>query len=142
MKKQFGDEPIFVSIVNLIVKKMKLFNTTSKMTDVQIGFFTHSFIEEFKHESISDLALCLTNAAMGKFGKLYGAIDPPIVFEWFRMHLDIKSQHNEKIQHRKKTTMQKQVDESPVNHELNKQMIKIIREDMKQKAEDKKKNRL
>ena len=142
MKKQFGDEPIFFSIVNLIVKKMKLFNTTSKMTDVQIGFFTHSFIEEFKHESISDLALCLTNAAMGKFGKLYGAIDPPIVFEWFRMHLDIKSQHNEKIQQRKKTTMQKQVDESPVNKALNKEMSRMIRMNLKEKHEQNKKNRL
>ena len=140
--KQFGELNIEMSVFAIVAEYMDNFNVKMSMTDNQIQFFSEQFVELYGNESIDDLILCLKSAAGGRFGEIYSAIDPPVLFKWFRMHIDLKYQEKEKEQHRKKTAMQKQVDESPVNHELNKLMGKQLRDNMKQKAEEKKKNRL
>ena len=133
--KNNGETNVQITIESIILMGMDNFNVKFHLTDKQIAFFAEGFIEDFAHESIDDLILCLKHAARGKYGEIYNAIDPPILFKWFRLHLENKSIEMERLQGRKKNTMQKQCDESPVNHELNKQMSQKIREELKEKKE-------
>jgi hypothetical protein len=133
--KSFGELNIEMSVFAIVAEYMEHFNVKMSMTDKQIQFFSEQFVEQFGHESLDDLILCLKSAAGGKFGEIYNSIDPPILFKWFRLHLDSKYQEREKIEGRKKITMLKQEEDSPVHQELNKTWSKKIREELKERKE-------
>ncbi len=135
--KDNGEESVQMTIEAILLASMDNFNVKYHLTDVQIEFFAEAFVEEFGYETIDDLIVCLKSAAKGKFGEIYSAIDPPTLFKWFRLHLDLKYQQKENLLHRKKITNLQQQEESPVNKELNKTYCKQIREELAEKKKKK-----
>ena len=135
--KENGEEEVQATIEAIVFVGMENFNVKYHLSDTQVEFFAEGFIEEFGYETIDDLIVCLKSAAKGKFGEIYSAIDPPTLFKWFRLHLDLKYQQKENLLHRKKITNLQQSEESPVNQELNKQFCQKIRQGL----EDKKKKK-
>lgn len=131
--KQSGEDEVQATIEAIIFVGMENFNVKYHLSDTQTEFFAEAFIEEFGYETIDDLIVCLKSAAKGKFGEIYSAIDPPTLFKWFRLHLDLKYQQKENLLQRKKITNLQQLDESPVNKELNKTYCKQIREELAEK---------
>lgn len=131
--KQSGEDEVQATIEAIVFVGMENFNVKYHLSDTQTEFFAEAFIEEFGYETIDDLIVCLKSAAKGKFGEIYSAIDPPTLFKWFRLHLDNKYQQKENLLQRKKITNLQQLDESPVNKELNKTYCKQIREELAEK---------
>ena len=136
--KQFGELNIEMSVFAIVAEYMENFNVKMSMSDNQIQFFSEAFVEDFGHESIEDLIVCLKSAAGGKFGEIYNAIDPPTLFKWFRMHLDNKYQQKENLLQRKKNANLQQQEQNTINKELNKTYCKQIREELAEKKEKRK----
>jgi len=106
-------------VVGIVVEYSQLFNVKMQMSDVQINFFAEQFISEYGYESLDDLIYCIKNAAMGKYGELYNSIDPPKMFEWFKLHLEQKAEAREKLQQSKKISITKQLEKNEINQRLN-----------------------
>jgi len=125
-----------VTIIAVMSNFLKLFNVKYTMNDLQISVFAERFIEEYEHESIEDLIVCLKSASVGSFGEINHTIDSPIVFKWFRMHLDNKYIKKEQILQKKKKLHLKESKENPINHQLNKEWSQKIREGLKNKEDE------
>jgi hypothetical protein len=128
-----SEEEVLMTIEAILFASMQNFNVKYHLTDAQIEFFSEAFIEEFGHESIDDLIVCMKTAAKGSFGEIYNAIDPPTLFKWFRLHLDTKYQEKEKQWNRKKISSMNQCDDSPINQKLNQEFCKKIRQELNEK---------
>lgn len=97
------DEPdVIVMAYGTIAQGLSAFNVKNPMTPEQIELFVEDFIEDYKHESIADLKICLKNARNGVYGTHYQAIDQLTVMEWFGKYLDEKAMERERLHTRLK----------------------------------------
>lgn len=128
LKKELGEQNLEMTIFSIVWDLSHLFNSKYAPTDMQIRFFSEQFLEKYGYESLDDLILCLKNAAVGMYGNVnHTTIDPPQLFEWFKIHLNQKYEEKEKQLHHKKITITEQVSQN----EINKAYCKMIREDLK-----------
>lgn len=72
------------------------------MSDVQATQTASLFIEQFPMETFEDLLICLKNAKIGKYGKIYNRIDGQLIFTWFREYLEEKYERFEQIKRKEK----------------------------------------
>lgn len=100
------------SVTGLLLMFSEYFNVSSTFTEVQAVQTASLFLEEYPVESIEDLILCLKNAKLGKYGKIYNRIDGSMLFEWFSKYLDEKysfieeKRHNEKFEQQSNSTIE------------------------------------
>jgi len=93
---------VIVMAYGTIAQGLSAFNVKNPMTPEQIELFVEDFIEDYKHESIADLKICLKNARNGVYGTHYQAIDQLTVMEWFGKYLDEKAMERERLHTRLK----------------------------------------
>ena len=137
LKRQHSEQSLEIAVFGVVAEHMNLFNAKFHMSDFQIKFFSKTYIQKYGHETLDDLIICLQSAASGEYGIIYNSIDPAIIFEWIMKHLDNKYQQKENLLQRKKITNLQQMNDSPVNKELNKTYCKQIREELEEKRKKK-----
>jgi cytochrome P450 len=88
----------------MITRSMGYFAAGRALNSLQITLLAETLLEDFPHETLSDVALFLRRAAKGEFedGKTFGAMDIPTVLRWWRSYLDEKAQQVERDAQREK----------------------------------------
>jgi hypothetical protein len=97
-----GEDDVIVMALGTIQQGLSAFNVKNPMTNAQVEMFVMDFIEDYKHESVADLKICLKNARNGVYGTHYQAIDQLTVMEWFGKYLDEKAMERERLHTRTK----------------------------------------
>mgnify|MGYP006908278177 FL=1 len=89
--KALGPEEVILVALDELRKGVNAFNVKQNMNEDQIEMFIGDFLEDYKHESIADLKICLKNARAGKYGSHYNSIDQLTVMGWFKQYLEEKA---------------------------------------------------
>lgn len=84
--KTFGNFRILQVIMLQIVSVLEFFNLKSSMSENQISETAKLVYDEYHFLTIADIALCFKNARLGKYGKLYAAIDGQVILLWFKQY--------------------------------------------------------
>jgi hypothetical protein len=109
--KSFGETTMIKAFSGVILMANDFFNT-GQMNDVQAVQTSSLLLEQYPYETIEDLMLCLKNAKVGKYGKVYNRIDGQIIFEWFRLYLDEKYERFEQIKREENLSHREKVSET------------------------------
>jgi len=102
--KSFGEHLTVRAYSGAIIMSTEFFNTGHQMSEMQAIQTASLLIEQYPVETFEDLLLCLKNAKIGKYGKVFNRIDGQIIFEWFRIYLDEKYERFEQIKHQESMT--------------------------------------
>lgn len=104
--KSYGERDVITAITGAIIMAGEFFNVKDGITEAQAVQTASLFIDQFPLESFEDLLLCLKNAKLGKYGKVYNRLDGQMIFDWFRMYLDEKYERFEQIKKQEKEDAQ------------------------------------
>lgn len=96
-----NEKDVLKAITGAILMAAEYFNVKD-MSDVQATQTASLFIEQFPMETFEDLLICLKNAKIGKYGKIYNRIDGQLIFTWFREYLEEKYERFEQIKRKEK----------------------------------------
>lgn len=103
LESQVGMKTLNKAVSTAINLAMDFFNVAGGMNESQVTQTAALWIEKHPMETFEDLILCLKNAKMGKYGKIYNRIDGQIVFDWFNQYLiDEKYERFEQIKQNEK----------------------------------------
>lgn len=106
-----NEKDVLKAITGAILMAAEYFNVKD-MSDVQATQTASLFIEQFPMETFEDLLICLKNAKIGKYGKIYNRIDGQLIFTWFREYLEEKYERFEQIKRKERDELQKETDEA------------------------------
>lgn len=96
-----NEKDVLKAIAGVILMAAEYFNVKD-MSDVQASQTASLYIEQFPMETLEDLVICLKNAKMGRYGKIYNRIDGQLIFTWFREYLEEKYERFEQIKRKEK----------------------------------------
>lgn len=133
---KYGERDILTAITGAIIMAGEYFNVKDGISEAQAVQTASLFIGQFPMETFEDLILCLKNAKLGKYGKVYNRLDGQIIFEWFRLYLDEKYERFEQIKKQEKEQYQAETMESfaPI---LSKLIAELESKNEQEKAEEK-----
>jgi hypothetical protein len=109
--KAFGETTMVKAFSGVILMANDFFNT-GQMNDVQAVQTASLLLEQYPYETIEDLMLCLKNAKIGKYGKVYNRIDGQVIFEWFKLYLDEKYERFEQIKREENLSHREKISET------------------------------
>lgn len=134
--KSYGERDIVTAITGALLMAAEYFNVKESLSEVQAVQTASLFIDQHPMESFEDLLLCLKNAKLGKYGKVYNRLDGQMIFEWFRLYLDEKYERFEQIKKLEQEQWQAETMQSfaPI---LSKLFSQLDSDNEKAKAEEK-----
>lgn len=93
-----GRAAVVVETSAAITAAMGYFAVGRALNPIQITLLAETLLEQYPHETMSDVALFLRRAALGEFdeGKTYGALDVPTALRWWRQYLSDKAEAMER----------------------------------------------
>lgn len=93
-----GRPMVVVQTSAMVTRSMGYFAAGRALSSLQIALFAETLVEDYPHETLSDIALFLRMAAKGEFedGKTFGALDIPTVLRWWRAYLERRIQDQER----------------------------------------------
>lgn len=106
-----GERVTLQAFSGAIIMSTEFFNTGVQMSESQAVQTASLIIEQYPYETFQDLVLCLKNAKIGRYGKIY-RVDGQTIFEWFRQYLDEKYERFEQIKHQEKVSHNAPLNES------------------------------
>lgn len=96
----------------LVCAILKLFNdglnTTLQMTSRQLFEYAQVWLDEFPHDTIKDLVLCLKRVKAGRYGPIFNRVDGTVVSDFFRKYLEEKADWGEQENRKYKSDCIKQ----------------------------------
>lgn len=99
--KEVGTGSIMKAITGLVLMASDYFNYPDPITEGQAASFAGTFLEYYGEDSLEDLIVCIKEAKVGKYKRVY-RLDGQVIFDWFREYLLTKSEAREKILHNEK----------------------------------------
>lgn len=97
-----NEEIAIRTVTGILLMATEFFNVSSPMTEVQAVQTAALFLDQYPAETIEDLILCLKNAKLGRYGKIYKGIDGKVIFDWFGQYLQEKYERFEQIKQAEK----------------------------------------
>lgn len=86
LSKQFDHDKIVDIIEIQIMDVLDFFNLKTSMSPNQIHQTAELILKAYYWITIPDITLCLQNAKLGQYGKLYAAIDGQVILLWFEKY--------------------------------------------------------
>ena len=98
LAKAHGQAQVLAEAAVIIAQGMEFFAVGRSLNGSQINLLVEMILEDYPHETLSDIALFMRRAVKGDFeeGKTFGALDVPTMIRWWRLHLDEKAQAMER----------------------------------------------
>ena len=132
MKNRFGEDVVIVMLFAEVEKGLEAFNVKAGMSSEQISVFVDDFLDEYNHESIADLKICLKRARLGKYGTHYQSIDQLQIMEWFKQYLAEKADARRKRHEKIKNKIKQQITgKGTITPEQFKELRKQLEDDTK-----------
>ena len=106
--------------------------TKSKLSNQQLEVIAHLFITEFPAETLEDVGVFSRLAISGRFSTdfSYTALDPIVIFKWFREYLELKYQERERMIGERKAADKKNSSKEPLL------LPEAVTEEQKQKTKE------
>jgi hypothetical protein len=135
--KAFGEHLTVRAYSGAIIMSTEFFNTGHQMSEMQAIQTASLLIEQYPVETFEDLLLCMKNAKIGKYGKVFNRVDGLIIFEWFRLYLNEKYERFEQIKHEESMTYRTDISQNilPFAEQILEASKKAIEKQGKQKHE-------
>lgn len=94
IEKANGTAAVVTHTSAVITRAMGYFAAGKALNPLQVTLLAETLLEEYPHETMSDVVVFLRRAAMGGFddGKTYGALDVPTAMRWWRRYLAEKAE--------------------------------------------------
>lgn len=97
LTKDYSKGEIITVIAFLTQKYLSAFNIAKPMTAEQILLFAEDFYETYYTDTLDDLKLMFKEVRLGNIGTIYNRIDGQVIFEWYRVYLEMKYEAREKL---------------------------------------------
>lgn len=114
-----GKAPQILEVIKIFGKEtaqawlsIQLFNLSEylgakeKLGQSQIEFLTEILLDQYPYFKITDFMLAITMIKMGRFGKMFGAVDPATIAEAFDQYwnyrADLRYDVNKRIEREKR----------------------------------------
>lgn len=127
LEKTIPAERILGQIFFEVKRASRMLNLNDQLTikDEQLPEIAIMILEEFPHESLEDISLCMRRGCTGRYGKIY-RFDIAIIFEWMRLYLFDKAEARERqLKLEKKVEVEKEMTAEELE-EHNKKVIEIL----------------
>ena len=73
-----------MTLINLVAELNFLLSSDNGLNKIQLEAAGKLVLSDYYFFSVSDFKLCFKNGLKGKYGKIFGKLSIPVIFEWLR----------------------------------------------------------